>query len=182
MPPAETAGRNRNSDADGKPPLDDRDQFTRNALIRAGMRKVKNGSSAGVVLIGSASGVVFIMIEDETGIANLLIWPAIPERFRRPRSARPCCVVPADCSARRVSFMSLLERLDDRLRTWRDRTGNAEPGGPHKLPFASAAKAPDYEPVNYHCEPQSSLNSVCLLVDVPRAAGFPNGFIPRRSA
>ena len=42
---------------------------------------------AGVVLIrqrpGSANGVVFITIEDETGIANLIIWPQILERFRR---------------------------------------------------------------------------------------------------
>ena len=42
---------------------------------------------AGLVLIrqrpGSAKGVVFITIEDETGIANLIVWPAILERFRR---------------------------------------------------------------------------------------------------
>jgi error-prone DNA polymerase len=42
---------------------------------------------AGVVLVrqrpGSAGGVVFATIEDETGIANLVIWPALLERFRR---------------------------------------------------------------------------------------------------
>ena len=42
---------------------------------------------AGIVLIrqrpGSAKGVVFITIEDETGIANLILWPPILERFRR---------------------------------------------------------------------------------------------------
>jgi error-prone DNA polymerase len=42
---------------------------------------------AGVVLVrqrpGSASGVVFATIEDETGIANIVIWPAVMERFRR---------------------------------------------------------------------------------------------------
>ncbi|MBV8121672.1 MAG: error-prone DNA polymerase, partial [Alphaproteobacteria bacterium] len=44
-------------------------------------------SIAGVVLIrqrpGSANGVVFVTIEDETGIANLILWPAVLERFRR---------------------------------------------------------------------------------------------------
>ncbi len=44
-------------------------------------------SIAGIVLIrqrpGSANGVVFITIEDETGVANLIVWPAILERFRR---------------------------------------------------------------------------------------------------
>jgi DNA polymerase III alpha subunit len=42
---------------------------------------------AGLVLIrqrpGSAKGVIFITLEDETGIANLIIWPPILERFRR---------------------------------------------------------------------------------------------------
>jgi error-prone DNA polymerase len=43
---------------------------------------------AGLVLIrqrpGTASGVVFVTIEDETGIANLIVWPQVFERFRRP--------------------------------------------------------------------------------------------------
>ena len=43
--------------------------------------------AAGVVLIrqkpGSAKGVVFMTIEDETGIANLVIWPSLLERFRK---------------------------------------------------------------------------------------------------
>ena len=42
---------------------------------------------AGVVLIrqkpGSAKGVVFMTIEDETGIANLVVWPSLMERFRK---------------------------------------------------------------------------------------------------
>ncbi|CAG0949313.1 DNA polymerase III subunit alpha [Phycisphaerales bacterium] len=42
---------------------------------------------AGVVLVrqrpGTASGVVFITLEDETGIANLVIWPRVFERFRK---------------------------------------------------------------------------------------------------
>jgi len=32
---------------------------------------------------GSASGVVFVTLEDETGIANLVVWPSVFERFRR---------------------------------------------------------------------------------------------------
>jgi error-prone DNA polymerase len=42
---------------------------------------------AGLVLVrqqpGSAKGVIFITLEDETGIANLIVWPAMFERFRR---------------------------------------------------------------------------------------------------
>jgi error-prone DNA polymerase len=32
---------------------------------------------------GSAKGVVFATLEDETGIANIIIWPKIFEKFRR---------------------------------------------------------------------------------------------------
>ena len=32
---------------------------------------------------GTAAGVVFITLEDETGIANLILWRDVFERFRR---------------------------------------------------------------------------------------------------
>lgn len=32
---------------------------------------------------GSARGVMFVTLEDETGIANLIVWPHVMERFRR---------------------------------------------------------------------------------------------------
>ncbi|ABA05509.1 error-prone DNA polymerase, DnaE-like protein [Nitrobacter winogradskyi Nb-255] len=42
---------------------------------------------AGVVLVrqrpGSANGVVFMTLEDETGIANIVVWPKIMERYRK---------------------------------------------------------------------------------------------------
>ncbi|MEI5680462.1 MULTISPECIES: error-prone DNA polymerase [unclassified Mesorhizobium] len=43
--------------------------------------------AAGIVLVrqrpGSAKGVMFITLEDETGIANLVVWPKVFEKFRR---------------------------------------------------------------------------------------------------
>lgn len=43
--------------------------------------------AAGIVLVrerpGSAKGVMFITLQDETGIANLVVWPKVFERFRR---------------------------------------------------------------------------------------------------
>jgi error-prone DNA polymerase len=48
-------------------------------------RRVK---TAGVVITrqrpGTASGVIFITLEDEAGNANLIVWPKTFERFRRP--------------------------------------------------------------------------------------------------
>ena len=60
-------------------------------MIRCGdLRSTRDGRSvtvAGIILIrqrpGSASGVLFITIEDETGIANLIVWPSLFERQRR---------------------------------------------------------------------------------------------------
>jgi len=51
------------------------------------IRDGKRLSIAGLVLIrqrpGSAKGVVFITIEDETGVANLVVWPDVFEKQRK---------------------------------------------------------------------------------------------------
>ncbi len=43
--------------------------------------------TAGLVLVrqrpGTAKGVVFMTIEDETGIVNVIVWPKVMERFRK---------------------------------------------------------------------------------------------------
>jgi single-strand DNA-binding protein len=42
---------------------------------------------AGLVLVrqrpGTAKGVIFITLEDETGIANVIVWRAMYEKYRR---------------------------------------------------------------------------------------------------
>ena len=42
---------------------------------------------AGLILVrqrpGTASGVIFATLEDETGVANIVIWPRTFERYRR---------------------------------------------------------------------------------------------------
>jgi error-prone DNA polymerase len=51
-------------------------------------RKGELVSVAGVVICrqqpGTASGVVFITLEDEHGFANLILWRAVYEQFRLP--------------------------------------------------------------------------------------------------
>jgi len=41
---------------------------------------------AGLVLVrqrpGTASGVIFMTLEDETGVANIIVWPKVFERLR----------------------------------------------------------------------------------------------------
>ncbi|MDB5718405.1 MAG: polymerase alpha subunit, partial [Sphingomonas bacterium] len=59
------------------------------AIPAAALEETRDGrkvSVAGVVLVrqrpGTAKGVVFITIEDETGVANLVLWPSVFEAFR----------------------------------------------------------------------------------------------------
>jgi error-prone DNA polymerase len=52
-----------------------------------GTRDGRWAEVAGLVLVrqrpGSAKGVMFITLEDESGIANLIVWPTVFEQFRR---------------------------------------------------------------------------------------------------
>ncbi len=68
-----------------------REMFTRERVVacrdvchRNDRRSVR---CAGVVLVrqrpGSAKGVVFMTLEDETGIANIVVWPKVMEQFRK---------------------------------------------------------------------------------------------------
>jgi error-prone DNA polymerase len=68
-----------------------RPMFTREGIIACdGVRHDRDRRHvrcAGVVLVrqrpGSAKGVVFMTLEDETGIANIVVWPKVMERFRK---------------------------------------------------------------------------------------------------
>ncbi|MGL5008804.1 MAG: OB-fold nucleic acid binding domain-containing protein, partial [Paracoccaceae bacterium] len=70
--------------------------FLRASMIRQGYRTaadiaiLRNGQHlhlAGLVLVrqrpGSAKGVCFITLEDETGVANLVVWPKVMAAFRK---------------------------------------------------------------------------------------------------
>jgi error-prone DNA polymerase len=52
---------------------------------------------AGLVVVrqrpGTASGVVFMSLEDETGLSNVVIWPDVFERFRREMARAPLLLV-----------------------------------------------------------------------------------------
>ncbi|HTZ35027.1 MAG TPA: error-prone DNA polymerase [Stellaceae bacterium] len=101
---------------------------------------------AGIVLIrqrpGSAKGVIFVTIEDETGIANLIVWPPILERFRRIvlGASLLCCrgklqreegvihVVADELWDLTARLGSLRERGEN------DAPGSAPPARPERLP------------------------------------------------
>jgi error-prone DNA polymerase len=68
-----------------------RDHYASQKFVTADrLRAIGDGkrlSIAGLVLIrqrpGSAKGVVFVTIEDETGVANLVVWPDVFDRQRK---------------------------------------------------------------------------------------------------
>jgi error-prone DNA polymerase len=60
------------------------------AIPTASLKNVKNGDRvkvAGLILVrqrpGTASGVCFITIEDETGVANLVVWQKMFDKYRK---------------------------------------------------------------------------------------------------
>ena len=113
----------------------------------------KRLSIAGIVLIrqrpGSANGVVFITIEDETGIANLIIWPAILERFRRAALGATLLRCTGKLQREESVIHVVAARLEDmtpRLNTLRDRTGDAESRPAPKPLLTPPVKPPGYDP------------------------------------
>jgi error-prone DNA polymerase len=68
-----------------------REDFAPRGYLRTdALRDIPSGrivQTAGIVLIrqrpGTASGVIFSTLEDETGIANIIIWPKVFEQYRR---------------------------------------------------------------------------------------------------
>src|SRR5947208_16665078 len=107
-------------------------------------------SIAGIVLIrqrpGSANGVVFITIEDVTGIANLIVWPAILERFRRAALGATLLRCTGKLQREEGVIHIVAEDLKDmtaRLDTLRHRTRN-DPLPAAKSPFAPRERRPGY--------------------------------------
>jgi DNA polymerase III alpha subunit len=96
---------------------------------------------AGLVLIrqrpGSAKGVIFITLEDETGVANLIIWPPVLERFRRVVLGATLLYCRGRLQREESVIHVVAEDLRDftpRLKTLRERDVTAKPRSPLNIP------------------------------------------------
>jgi error-prone DNA polymerase len=73
---------------------------------------------AGVILVrqrpGSAAGVVFMTIEDETGVANAVIWPKVLERERKVVMGARLVVVHGRVQRHEDIIHVVADRLEDR--------------------------------------------------------------------
>ena len=87
----------------------------------ADLRALRDGafvSVAGVVLVrqrpGSAQGVVFMTIEDETGVANSVIWPKVLERERKVVMGARLVVVHGRIQRHEDIIHVVVAKLEDR--------------------------------------------------------------------
>jgi error-prone DNA polymerase len=99
-----------------------RDRISRHGILAcAELKRIRDGSRvkvAGVVLVrqrpGSAAGVVFMTIEDETGVANSVIWPKVLERMRKVVMGARLVVVHGRIQRHEDIIHVVAERLEDR--------------------------------------------------------------------
>jgi error-prone DNA polymerase len=147
--------------------------FLRAALDRARvvrcarLREMKSGAFvavAGVVLVrqrpGSAKGVVFMTLEDETGIANIVVWPNMLERFRKVVMGARLMVVKGRIQRHEDIIhvvASAIEDESDRLGTLLD-TATPDAMAAVTLPIAHADEVRRPEPGNRARVPPSRLS------------------------
>jgi error-prone DNA polymerase len=101
---------------------------------------------AGVVLVrqrpGSAKGVVFMTLEDETGIANIVVWPKVMERFRKEVMGARLILVEGTIQSSPEKVVHLVaERLFDRSSDLMNLSNDAL-GRRHVMPSAAAPIEP----------------------------------------
>ena len=101
---------------------------------------------AGVVLVrqrpGSAKGVVFMTLEDETGIANIVVWPKVMERFRKEVMGSRLILVEGTIQSSPEKVVHLVaEKLFDRSHDLLD-LANDTSRRKHSLPAAPALIEP----------------------------------------
>ena len=103
---------------------------------------------AGLALVrqrpGTASGVIFITLEDETGIANLVVWPKTFERYRRQVMSARLIRVTGELQREGIVIHVISDRIEDltdRLRALAGSGVDLEPA----LARADEIKRPTYE-------------------------------------
>ncbi|MEL6747139.1 MAG: OB-fold nucleic acid binding domain-containing protein, partial [Pseudomonadota bacterium] len=103
------------------------------------MREGQSITLAGVVLVrqrpGSAKGVVFMTLEDETGVANAVVWPTAMERFRRIIMGARLVEIKGQVQRHENIIHVVVRHMEDRTQ-WLGRLGNAPDG--EILPLANA--------------------------------------------
>jgi error-prone DNA polymerase len=98
-----------------------RDELTARGVTEADrLSTMRNGArvlTVGLVLIrqrpDTASGVIFMTLQDETNIANIIVWPAVFERFRAEVLGARLCAVEGRIQNEHGVIHVIAERLYD---------------------------------------------------------------------
>jgi error-prone DNA polymerase len=111
---------------------------------------------AGVVLVrqrpGSAKGVVFMTLEDETGIANVVVWPKVMERFRKEVMGARLVLVEGTIQSSPEKVVHLVaERLVDRSHDLVSLSSEAPARRP-AVPYGAAPAEPLNDDRREHAE------------------------------
>lgn len=120
------------------------------------IRGLRDGSFvtvAGVVLVrqrpGSAQGVVFMTLEDETGIVNTVVWPKMLERYRKEIMTARLMVIRGRIQRHEDIIHVVAGRIEDRS-AWLALL--SEDGGELKVPIANADEVARPDPGSWRGE------------------------------
>jgi error-prone DNA polymerase len=125
-----------------------RDELNARRIVPAGeLPSLPSGrrlSVAGLVLVrqrpGTAAGVIFCTLEDETGVANVIVWPKIFERYRATVLGARLVKVTGRLQSEQNVIHIVAERLED-LSPWLSLL-SADPIGPNGLARADEVQRP----------------------------------------
>ena len=127
-----------------------REGFARQKAVPAArLAEIPHGgkvATAGLVLVrqrpGSANGVIFMTLEDETSVANIIVWPTIYERFRRAVLTSRLVLVSGTLQREGIVIHVVAERLvdcSDRL-LWLTEEDGVPPNVPGRQPTAFSSR------------------------------------------
>ncbi len=111
-------------------------------------------SVAGLVLVrqrpGSAKGVIFMTLEDETGVANTIVWPKVFERHRAIVLGARCVVLTGKLQNQYGVVHVVADKIEDRTdllaRLSEDAVGHEPILLPEALARADAVRRPQPDP------------------------------------
>ncbi|MXW93634.1 MAG: error-prone DNA polymerase [Rhodospirillaceae bacterium] len=123
----------------------------------AAARDGQRAAAAGLVLVrqrpGSASGVIFMTLEDETGVVNIVVWPRVLERFRKAVLGARLALVRGRVQRAGEIVHLVADRLED-LTGWLDLL-TPEDGAGAPPPAPGPVAFPSRHPRNLRTIPKS---------------------------
>jgi error-prone DNA polymerase len=131
---------------------------------------------AGLTLVrqrpGTASGVIFVTLEDETGVANLVVWPSMFERYRRVVLGAQLMVVRGKLQREGIVIHVVADAMIDRSDLLARLNETDVTAGPFRAPIAHADHAKSSGPPDPR-DPYSQRREQTLLDDLRAGkAGF----------